>query len=499
MDRRLLLPLLPLLVALTFLSCGEIGEEAPPPPVARDLDQILEGGTLNALVSFNSTGYFLYRGEPMGYEYELLKKFAEDHDLELAVTVIRDRSDLWPKLNKGEGDVAAARLLRRVVDEKDVAFTEPLYKTPPALIQRDAPPSDMELPEQVADKLEIPKSDEVAVDAKLIKRPSELGGTTVHVVDDSPQIDRIIELENEVSGDIEVIEVDDIASVEPLIRRVARGDIRLTVSPQNVAQLKDEYYTNIEIVPTIGPPQAVVWAVRKNAPVLLDKLNQWISDPENGPLLDELYNKYFKERESYRERVADEYLTSETGRLSEYDELFKKNAPSLGWDWRLIASQAFQESRFDPNARSWAGAVGILQLMPGTAREVGVRNSRDPEDNVAGGVRYLVKLEEMWRDEIPDEEERRKFIFASYNAGRGHVLDAQRMAEKNGDDPDSWEDVAYWLLQLSKREFYTDPVVKYGFVRGLEPVTYVELILNRYEHYKEFVVDEGETTGDTGS
>ncbi|MBW3671829.1 MAG: transglycosylase SLT domain-containing protein, partial [Acidobacteria bacterium] len=434
----------------------------------------------------------------MGYEYELLKKFARDHDLELAVTVIRDRSDLWTKLNTGEGDVAAARLLRRVADEKDVAFTKPLYKTPPALIQRDAPPSDMDLPEQVADKLDIPKADEVAVDAKLIKRPSELGGTTVHVVDESPQIDRILELENQITGDIEVVEVEDIASVEPLIRRVAKGEIRLTVSPQNVAQLKDEYYTNIEVVPTIGPPQAVVWAVRQNAPVLLEKLNQWISDPENGPVLDELYNKYFKERESYRERVADEYLTSETGRLSEYDELFKKNAASLGWDWRLIASQAFQESRFDPNAKSWAGAVGILQLMPGTAREVGVRNSRDPEDNVAGGVRYLAKLEKMWSDEIPDEEERRKFILASYNAGRGHVLDAQRMAEKNGDDPGSWEDVAYWLLQLSKREYYTDPVVKYGFVRGLEPVTYVELILNRYEHYKEFVVDESEAA-ETGS
>ncbi len=98
----------------------------------------------------------------------------------------------------------------------------------------------------------------------------------------------------------------------------------------------------------------------------------------------------------------------------------------------------------------------------------------------------------MWSDEIANEEERRKFVFASYNAGRGHILDAQRLAEKNGDNPDSWEDVSYWLLQLSKKKYYNDPVVKYGFVRGLEPVTYVELILERFDHYKQFVHPDGD-------
>lgn len=479
------------LLLLTSLSCGELGTDAPPPPVAKDLDQILEGGTLNALVSFNSTGYFVYRGEPMGYEYELLEQFAEDHDLELAVTVIRDRAELWPRLNEGDGDVGAARLLRTVVDERHVAFTEPLYKTAPALIQRDGTPSDLALPEQVDDALEIPGTGEkIEVDAKLIEQPGELGGTTVHVVHQSPYRERILELENEITGDIEIVEVEDIASVEPLMRRVARGEIRLTVSPQNVAELTDDYFTNLTIRPTLGPPQQVVWAVRRNAPVLLEKLNAWIRDPANDARFEELYAKYFEEREGYRERVADEYLTSETGRLSEWDDLLKEHSRELGWDWRLLASQTFQESRFEPEAVSWAGAVGLMQLMPGTAREVGVRNSRNPAENIAGGVRYLMKLEEMWKDEILDEEERRKFVFASYNAGRGHVLDAQRIAEKHGDDPESWDDVAYWLLQLSKREYYEDPVVRYGFVRGLEPVTYVELILDRFEHYKQFVTDE---------
>ena len=147
----------------------------------------------------------------------------------------------------------------------------------------------------------------------------------------------------------------------------------------------------------------------------------------------------------------------------------------------------FQESRFEPNARSWAGAMGLLQLMPATAREVDVSDPYDPDQNVAGAVRYLEWLRETyWQERIPDEKERLKFILASYNAGSGHVMDAQRLTEKYGGDPTVWADVAYWLLQKSNEEYYNDPVVKYGYARGLEPVTYVSRILERFDHYSQF-------------
>jgi membrane-bound lytic murein transglycosylase F len=131
--------------------------------------------------------------------------------------------------------------------------------------------------------------------------------------------------------------------------------------------------------------------------------------------------------------------------------------------------------------------------MPRTAREMGVRNTANPSQNVAGGVRYLARLTDQWSDEIPDEAERLKFVLASYNAGRGHVLDAQRLAEKHGDNPQSWDDVAYWLLQKSKRSVYRDPVVRYGYVRGLEPVQYVNRILERYDRYRSVTEDSTQT------
>jgi membrane-bound lytic murein transglycosylase F len=268
---------------------------------------------------------------------------------------------------------------------------------------------------------------------------------------------------------------------------VARGEVRLAASPRNLASLEESYFSNIVVYPTLGPIHPVAWAVRRNAPGLLTALNAFLAQDGELPRFDELYERYFIDRQGYREREASEYLTSVTGRLSPYDDLLRSQAGQLGWDWRLLASQTYQESRFDPDAESWAGAGGLLQLMPATAKQFQVANRFDPEDNVGGAVRFLDWLLDYWEDKIADPDQRLRFVLASYNAGHGHLLDARRLAEKHGDDPDVWDDVAYWLIQLSKQRYYTDPVVKYGFCRGLEPVTYVERILDRWAHYRLFV------------
>jgi membrane-bound lytic murein transglycosylase F len=277
---------------------------------------------------------------------------------------------------------------------------------------------------------------------------------------------------------------------EALAQKVARGEVEFTVMQSNLAELKEAEFKNLKIRPIIGRAQSVAWAIRKNSPELLSQLNDWIEAKQNGALFDRLYKKYFVDRRSYLERVTSEYLTSSTGKLCEYDELLKRNAADINWDWRLLAAQTFQESRFKPAARSWAGAVGLLQLMPATGRQYGVKNPLDPEDNVQGAVRFLKWLNQYWLERIPNDEERLKFIFASYNAGAGHVDDAQRLTVKFGGNPQSWEDVSYWLLQLSTQQYSSDPVVKFGFCRGIEPVNYVDFILKRFDHYKQFVVSQ---------
>jgi membrane-bound lytic murein transglycosylase F len=479
---------------------GDTGLAAPeptritddlPPPIVRDWDQIVAADTLTALLTFNSTGYFIHRGEPMGFEYELLEAFAREHDLFLHTEVLRDRRDVLRELNRGTGDIVASRLVASPEYAEAVGLSRPLYGATPVVIQRSATPLEDTAqagpPRGSADALGAPgtqRPEPVTLTARLLRKPDELAGEAVHMPAGSDYIDRIVELSDSLGETIELVEVDVTERVEPLIEGVARGNIRLTVAPDNLAELSKARFANIVAIPVVGPPQPVVFAVRENSPALLAELDRWLASSATDTLRRILYRKYFVDREAYRERTEDELFSGRSGRISLYDSLFIREAAGIDWDWRLLAAQVAQESRFDPNARSWMGAEGLLQLMPRTARELGVRNPADPEQNVGGGVRYLAWLSGLWAREIEDPGQRLKFILASYNAGRGHVLDAQRLAEKYGDDPENWDDVAYWLLQKSKPSVYRDDVVRFGYVRGREPVQYVSRILTRYDRYR---------------
>ena len=513
--RRLLLPALialPLLVAAIIFAVLHFNRRDEPPrppeqeaideinrskdlpigdPIERDLPAIRERGTLTVLAPYNSTTYFLYRGEPMGYEYELLRAFATEHGLALKMVVVTDRKSLFALLNAGEGDIAAARLVPTEEERAHVGFTEALYRTEPALVQQEAAPDEANMSEAAEKALQPapdePLPEELEFQARLVTRPTQLAGETVHLPQKDAYKRTLVELSDEISGDVYVVEASEKIGDETLARKVASGEVEFTVMQSNVAELKEAEFTNLKVRPVVGRTHSVSWAVRRNSPQLLEELNRWITEKKNAAILAGLYRKYFVDRKKHRERASSEYLTSSTGKLCEYDPLLQRYANELNWDWRLLASQAFQESRFKPDARSWAGATGLLQLMPRTAREFGVEDLQDPEQNVQGAVKFLRWLTDYWAKRIPDENERLKFILASYNTGAGHVEDAQRLAEKYGGNPKSWDDVSYWLLQKSTQQYSTDPVVKFGFCRGVEPVTYVERILERFDHYRQFV------------
>jgi membrane-bound lytic murein transglycosylase F len=464
-------------------------------PVNRDLAQIRERGHLVVLAPYNSTTYFIYQGQPLGYEYELLQGFANDLGVPLKMVVVADPKSLLPLLNSGEGDIAAARLIPLVgpttelENQSPVAFTRALYRTEPVLVQQGEPPS--AAGEGTEKALEPGPADplpEIDIQARLITRASQLAGRTVSLPEKSAYRRTLVELSDEISGDIYVVEMGEKIQDETLAQKVARGEVQFTVMQKNLADLKEAEFKNLKVRPVLGQTHGVSWALRKNSPELMNALNQWIEEKKNSALFNSLYKKYFIDRQRYLERVQSEYLTSTTGKLSEFDPLIKQYAGELGWDWRLLASQAFQESRFKPAARSWAGATGLLQLMPATAREFGVTDALDPADNVQGAVKFLRWLQRYWEKRIPDENERLKFVLASYNTGAGHVEDAQRLTEKYGGNPQVWEDVSYWLLQKSTQQYSSDAVVKFGFCRGLEPVNYVTNILERFDHYKQFVV-----------
>lgn len=237
----------------------------------------------------------------------------------------------------------------------------------------------------------------------------------------------------------------------------------------------------------------IAWCVRTSSSSLEKSLSDWLSINKNN-----LYNltrptiTYNREKGKFTRKYTPRITTNApilneaSGIISKYDYLFKKHAMKCGWDWRLIAAQCYTESSFDKNAVSWMGAMGLMQLMPQTASDMGIseRNIFDPETNVRGGINLIAKLDKYY-SKISDSNERIKFILGAYNAGPGHIDDAIRLAAKNGYNPNIWHDnVEKYVLLMSHSEYYNDPIVKNGYFRGEETSNYVRRIFSRWDDYK---------------
>lgn len=443
------------------------------PQIERDLAEIREQGVLNAIAIYNSTSYFLYRGEPMGFEYELLKRLADELEVELNMIIAEDIDELFNMLNRGEGDIIAFGLTITEDRKEVVDFTEHHYVTHQVLVQRK--------PENWR-RLPLHK-----IQRQLVSDPLDLIGDTVHVRMNSSYHDRLINLTQEIGGNIHIEPVPGNVTTDEIIQMVVDDSIDYTVADYNIAAINQTYYPILDIETPISFSQRIAWAVRKNSPDLLNEINTWIRAAKKRDYYYVIYNKYFKNKKSYKRRIRSDFYSKNSGKISPYDDLIKKHAEKLGWDWRLLASQIYQESRFDPGAESWAGAGGLMQIMPATASDLGLNRIMDPSANIRAGTNYLQKLSKNW-ESIPDTTQRLKFILASYNCGLGHVRDAQRLTEASGEDPQVWDNhVEDFVLKLSSREYFSRPEVRYGFLRGREPYLYVKEIFLRYEHYKKFI------------
>lgn len=446
----------------------------PPPSAEIDLDSIVRRGYLNVLVDNNSISYFIYKGQPMGYEYELLQLFAKHLDISLNLVVTTGIGKAINKLNRGEGDVLAFPLTVTKKRKKYLAFTRPHFSSYQVLVQRKP------------DNWRKITMDEI--NDQMIRDPSRLIGEEVHVLKHSSFVDRLENLSEEIGGDIIIKEDTATAESESLIKKVAFGEIDLTVADHAIAAVNAAYYPNIDINTILSLPQGIAWAVRKNSPGLLGAIDQWLVKIKKEPTFMVIYNRYYKSPRTSRIRMESDYSSLGGNKLSPYDKLIKEGAEELGWDWRLLAAVIYQESRFEPEGESWAGARGLMQLMPETAERYGVTDLSDPGESIRAGVNYLKYLDDYWSKMIDDDEERKKFVLASYNAGLGHILDAQRLALKYGTEPTRWEGhVANYLLKKSQPEFFQDSVVRLGYCKCEEPVNYVNEVLHRYDQYRTHI------------
>lgn len=461
------------IILFLFVACNSPQEKSDPEPIKKDLPEIRKDGVLKVLVTYSSTSYFLYRGQPMGFEYELLRRLAEHLDLKLHIVITKNIDKQFDILNTGEVDLIAHGLTITNDRKEKVDFTDYLYLVKQVLVQKKP------------DKWR--KMSWANIQKQIIHDPIELIGDTISVRKNSSYFYRIKNLSDEIGG---LIVIDTLAgnlSTDEIIYMVVDGKIKYTVADDNLAKINASYYPILNIDVPISFSQRVAWAVRKNSQVLLKAINEWVKYERKEVDYYVIYNKYFKNKRSFKRRIESEYFSLNENKISQYDKIIEKHAKKIGWDWRLLASQIYQESRFDPQSESWAGARGLMQIMPATAQELGIKNHTDPNESIAGGTDYLKSLYDNFK-EIDDTLTRVKFTMAAYNCGYQHVRDAQRLAKENNLDTTFWDDhVAKMLLALSYPQNYNKPMIRYGYVRGAEPVTYVRQIFNRYRHYQKFI------------
>ena len=469
--------LFPIFFVLLIYGCNtsDIPNKHQNNIVYRDLDSIKSTGKLRALINYSSTSYFLYKGNPMGFEYELLKKYAKHIGVELEVIPINNMDSVFEQLNEGKGDVVAANLTITQERLQKINFTHPILITKQVLVQRK-PDNWKSLPKK-------------KWKSQLLQTPLDLADKTIHVRSGSAFYPRLKSLSNEIGAPIKIKSVPGETTMELLIEKVANKEIDYTIADKNIAVVNMWHYPNIDANLVISLDQKIAWSTRNNSDSLTASINNWLIDFQKTKKFTLLYRKYFNNQRGFNKRVNHDYYTLTSGSISQYDDIIKKHAKKLNWDWELLASMIYQESHFNNKAIGWGGSFGLMQFMPATGERFGVNETSSPEANIIAGVKYIKRLEKMWVNSVPDSLERIKFVLASYNVGPGHVKDAQRLAKKYSDNPSSWKDVSYYLLHKSEPAYYRDPVVKHGYCKGYVTYDYVHEIMERKEHYKNIITE----------
>lgn len=432
-----------------------------------DLDSIKKRGKIILLTENSASTYYLYRNQIRGFDYELVRAFAKHLGLKLEVIILDDVDKMFEMLNSGKGDIIASNLTVTPERLKHVAFSTPVYQTRQVLVQRKVYAGD-------PDKPEI-----------LVRDSTQLNLLPIWVHRYSSFYERLLEMEKMSGIDINIHDAPGEISTDELIRLVDDGSIPATITDENLALMEQMDYTEIDVSVPLTGKQDIAWAVRPNASALLKSLNQWLGLKKTQSKLSAAYKDYFSV-EQY-EPYSKNYVLPPIlpGAISPFDSLFKSYAPSIGWDWRMLVALSYQESRFNPNAKSRSGAFGLMQLMPETAMRFGCDSAPGPECSIAAGVKYLKYLQGLWKKRVPDPIERNKFVLASYNIGQGHIIDAQNLAKELGMADTIWDGhVAEALLLKQQEKYYSHPVVKHGFCHAKEPYHFVGKILALFEHYK---------------
>jgi membrane-bound lytic murein transglycosylase F len=425
-----------------------------------DLPELKERKVLRFLTRNSAATYFVWHGRVMGFEYDLAKKFAEGLGLHAEFIVVPTQAGLAAWLREGLGDIVAAGITP--TEERSgfaLSFSRPYHFVSEVVVAR-------------------------AADSTLTT-PTDLAGRTIVVRRSSSYWGTVEELRRR-GIDVTVVEAPESMETEEIIDGVASGLYDLTVSDSHILAIEETWRDDIKGALTLRDTVPHAWVVREGDDELKAAIDSFFTAIYRGEFYNITRRKYFQKPRRVRSLATGR--SARTGTISPYDDLFRQYSEQYDFDWMLIVSQSYQESRFDASVVSFAGAVGLMQVLPGTAREMGFESPADPHQGVHAGVKYLRHLYGRL-DDVPDATDRLRFSLAAYNAGYGHLSDARRLAAEQGANPNIWYGgVADIMPLLARREYHSR--VRYGYCRCMEPVRYVRFIDDRYAAYSAALDDE---------
>ncbi len=438
------------LIALVALKCS---------PKNRDFKAIKASGVLKVLTINSETTYYENRdGEGDGIEYVMVKDFAKRHNLKLEVIVKNSVADLFDNLNSGRGDLIAAGITITEKRKRDFIFG-PSYQTEQQQLvcQKGINPKNLN---------EL-QNFEVAVGAK----------TSYH--------ERLIHLSQEYEG-LRWRVLYDVTTPE-LFKQIQEGLIDCTIADSGTVKVYRRYFPDLSVPLDLGSPQEVAWVFRANQHDLKDQVSQWFSTVKTNKL-SKWKKDFFFFVNNFDPFDIKKLLERIESRLPKFEAVIKQAALEIGWDWTLLAAIAYQESHWNPKAKSPTGVRGIIMLTKNTAKAMGLKNRLDPVKSILAGAKYLKNLENRIPTYIP-QPDRKWMTLASYNVGYAHIRDARGVAAWYNENPNTWAGLREVLPHLSTKKIYTR--LPHGYARGLEPVLYVSRIRNYHDVIKKELSRKG--------
>jgi membrane-bound lytic murein transglycosylase F len=467
-----------LLAMMALGGCGERIEPAPqqrtasdPPGVPepllrRDLETIQRRGTLRLITFYSPRTYFIHRGGQAGFEFELASRFARKHNLTVEMVIAEPGDDLVSLLNTGRGDLVCVGQPPPPEFGQYAAWTRPTNFTRKVIV--------------------LPANESPTASLQ------DLAGMTLTLPHGCTFLPDLQQLRTESGVPFRIAQGPPLAEAEELMAQVARQEREALVVDDIAARAGMAWIPGLELGPAVGPRRPTVWLVRRNSPDLLAALDEFLEGhlvvtatgrTRRSQTYGIIHDRYFKNELTIRGYREAAHRPDKSGRISRFDELIRGQAEAAGLDWRLVAAQIFQESRFYPNARSKADARGLMQVLPEFAGEQ-ADSLYDPAANLRAGLRLMKQTHRSFA--YLDSLDRWRFTLAVYHAGYGHVTDARRLAMDLGRDPNAWQgSLAHTLPLLMEHRHFRN--MRHGYYGGAETVDYVEEILNRFRMYARFV------------